>query len=119
MGGPKVEGRSGEGLTCGGKRRGGQRGGRRKVRPKGGTWERVFMRAAWSCGLLTSLAESPNVFTYFSKLVTGSVGTHAEVGFDAKPGARVVSKASIDRRFCSGRGTVVSRRAHGGRAKVG
>ena len=47
------------------------------------------------------IAESPSVFGYFSKLVTGSAGsrTRGAASVDAKPGARVVSKASIDRRF--------------------
>ena len=47
------------------------------------------------------IAESPSVFGYFSKLVTGTAGSRTRGGasVDAKPGARVVSKASIDRRF--------------------
>ena len=75
---------------------------------------KLAMRSTWGgkseggpfhVGGLLLMAESPSVFGYFSKLVTGSAGSRTRGGasVDAKPGARVVSKASIDRRFCSGK----------------
>ena len=47
-------------------------------------------------GGLLLIAESPSVFGYFSKLVTGTAGSRSRGGasVDAKPGARVVSKAA-------------------------
>ena len=65
----------------------------------GGSWRCTMWGGKSGGGPVRGLllmAESPSVFGYFSKLVTGTAGSRTRGGasVDAKPGARVVSKAA-------------------------